>query len=569
MKKICLFILLFLLFPLVVNGATTGKLNCSENSVLKNESFECEIELASLNGLNSITGSISYNSSYFTLVKIEGLNSWVSNSNTSINLTPGNKTVTKVAKLFFTSKSDSPIGTSSISYTSTAITNTPSSTIKVLQTDNRLSSLGIEGYTFAFDGSKNEYKMTISAASITINAALKDPLSNFVGDNGPRKVNLNYGENNINIIVKSQSGVSNTYTLVITRPENRENNNNLIGINLPSDIILTPSFNKDTLSYNISVPLDVKEIKIDAALETSSAAFVNDYGPRVVKLNVGSNKVLLQIRSEQGDIKTYTLNISRNDKNDDNYLKTLLLSEGIINFNKEQIEYIVNVANDIENIEVTALAENDKSTVTITGGENLVVGENIITVLVEAENKQERKYTIRVNRLSENESLQGNANLSSLIITGYHLDFKSDKLEYSLKIKNETALDIFAYTEGDMSVYKIIGNENLKNGSIIELLVTAEDGTTGTYKIHIEKEGSNILLIIIIITILMAIGGVIIFFIIKNKKSKSKEEEQDEISEEKEIEKTQNLENTIETLDLEEKTVVFTIPKDQIQDFEE
>ena len=568
MKKICLFILLFLLFPLVVNGATTGKLNCSENSVLKNESFECEVELASLNGLNSITGSISYNSSYFTLVKIEGLNSWVSNSNTSINLTPGNKTVTKVAKLFFTSKSDSPIGTSNISYTSTVITNTPTSTIKVLQTDNRLSSLGIEGYTFAFDGSKNEYKMTISAASITVNAALKDPLSNFVGDNGPRKVNLNYGENNINIVVKSQSGVINTYTLVITRPDNRDNNNNIIGLTLSNDAILTPVFNKNILSYNVSVPLDVTEIKIEAALETSAAAFVNDYGPRVVKLNVGSNKVLLQVRSEQGDIKTYTLNISRNDKNDDNYLKTLILSEGIISFNREQTEYNVNVANDVEKIEVTALAENDKSKVTITGGENLVVGENIITVLVEAENKQERKYIIRVNRISENESLEGNANLSSLIITGYHIDFKSDKLEYSIKIKKEKALDIFAYTEGDTTVYKIIGNENLKNGSVIELLVTAEDGTTQTYKIHIEKESSSVLLIIIII-IVLALGGAIAFIIIKKKKNKSIEEEQDEISEEKETEEPQNLENTIETLDLEEKTVVFTIPKDQIKDFEE
>ena len=63
----------------------------------------------------------------------------------------------------------------------------------------------------------------------------------------------------------------------------------------------------------IDVKSDVSSVVITASLEDEKSTFVKGYGPRTVSLKNGFNSFLIKVKSEKGNIKTYTINITRDD----------------------------------------------------------------------------------------------------------------------------------------------------------------------------------------------------------------------------------------------------------------
>ena len=84
-----------------------------------------------------------------------------------------------------------------------------------------------------------------------------------------------------------------------------------------------------------------------------------------------------------------------------------------------------------------------------------------------------------------------NNNLKSLKIEKYELvpKFDADVTEYSMKIsENSDALIVDAEAEDEKAEIKITGNDELLMGeNVVEIKVTAEDGSTKTYKINVTK----------------------------------------------------------------------------------
>lgn len=80
----------------------------------------------------------------------------------------------------------------------------------------------------------------------------------------------------------------------------------------------------------------------------------------------------------------------------DNYLKSLSVDGYDLtpDFNKETLEYSLELENDIREIKVSAAANDSKSDVEGTGKHELVEGENKITISVTAENGNVRNYII-------------------------------------------------------------------------------------------------------------------------------------------------------------------------------
>ena len=80
-----------------------------------------------------------------------------------------------------------------------------------------------------------------------------------------------------------------------------------------------------------------------------------------------------------------------------------------------------------------------------------------------------------------------NSKLASLAITEGVItpEFNSDVTEYSISVPNEiTVLNISAVAEDSAAEVEIVGNEELKIGeNNIQIIVTAEDGSTTTYNI--------------------------------------------------------------------------------------
>ncbi len=361
-----------------------------------------------------------------------------------------------------------------------------SKTIKVADGNNYLSNITLSEGTIDFDKSKTTYEIkNINGSTIEINATLESSYAKLSGDTG--KKNLKLGLNTFKITVTSESGVNRIYTLNIYRNDNRDKTNTLSSLEVENNKI-TPEFNKNTINYTLTVKKDVTSVKINATLESDKSSFNKGYGPRTVNLNYGVNSVLIKVTSESGATKTYTIKITReDDRSSNNYLKSLNVSSGDFTFNKKTLNYSFTVQNDVTSLNVIATAEDAKSTVSGAKTYNLKEGLNKITITVTAENKQIRTYTLQVTRIVKNISKEVNNKLGSLEITNYQINFDPETTIYNLTIENEKSLDIVPKVQDSTSSVVVNGNENLKDGSVIKLVVTAVDGSTKEYIINISK----------------------------------------------------------------------------------
>ena len=361
-----------------------------------------------------------------------------------------------------------------------------SKTIKVADGNNYLSSITLSEGTIDFEKSKTTYEIkNINSSIIEIKATSESSYAKLSGDIG--KKNLKLGLNTFKITVTSESGVNRIYTLKIYRNDNRDKTNTLSSLEVENNKI-TPEFNKNTINYTLTVKKDVTSVKINATLESDKSSFNKGYGPRTVNLNYGVNNVVIKVTSESGAVKTYTIKITReDDRSSNNYLKSLNVSSGDFTFNKKTLNYSFTVPNEVTSLKVFAAAEDTKSTVSGVKTYNLKEGLNKITITVTAENKQTRTYTLQVTRIVKNISKEVNNKLKSLEITNYQINFDPETTIYNLTIENEKSLDIVPKVQDSTSSVVVNGNENLKDGSVIKLVVTAVDGSTKEYIINISK----------------------------------------------------------------------------------
>lgn len=205
-----------------------------------------------------------------------------------------------------------------------------------------------------------------------------------------------------------------------------------------------------------------------------------------------------------------------------NYLSTITVDgEEIKNFSKNTSKYFVKVENDVSTISIEAEAEDEKAKVEIDGPDTLKIGDNEYTISVTSENDTTKFYKVIVTRKEADES--SNTDIDNIKVKGYNLNFDKNSKTFYLSInKDTTKLNIEVTLDDEKSNYEIKGNENLKDGSIVKIIVTAEDGSTDTYRIIIQKDSkSNVPLIIILISSIIIIG-IVVFVLIKRKNKKKK-----------------------------------------------
>lgn len=359
-------------------------------------------------------------------------------------------------------------------------------TIRVTDTNNYLSNITLSEGTIDFDKSKTTYDVkNINGSTIDITATLESSYAKLSGDVG--KKNLNFGLNTFKITVTSEAGVNRIYTLNIYRNDNRDKTNTLSSLEI-ENYKISPDFNKNTVNYTLTVKKDVTSVKINATLDSDKSSFNKGYGPRTVNLTYGVNTILIKVTSESKSTKTYTIKITReDDRSSNNYLKSLNVSSGDFEFNKKTQNYSFTVQNEVTSIKVFAVAEDEKSKVSGAQTYNLKEGLNKINIVVTAENKQTRTYTLQVTRIVKNINKEVNNKLKSLEISNYQINFDPETTIYNLTIENESSLDIIPKVQDSTSSVVVNGNENLKDGSVIKLIVTAVDGSTKEYIINISK----------------------------------------------------------------------------------
>lgn len=188
-------------------------------------------------------------------------------------------------------------------------------------------------------------------------------------------------------------------------------------------------------------------------------------------------------------------------------------------FSIKKKEYEFKVLHEVEKLEITASAE-DNITIDYEMEDNLEVGDNKIIIKLTDENNNTNEYKLTVTRLDEGETINNTKYLKSLVIGGYTIDFNPEVFVYNLTIPSDVdKLVINPVPQNENDVPEIRNNNNLENGSVIEIILGSGEETT-IYSINITKENNNILLLSAIGVIILLIIILIILIIIKRKNKK-------------------------------------------------
>ena len=233
------------------------------------------------------------------------------------------------------------------------------------------------------------------------------------------------------------------------------------------------------------------------------------------------------IRVEK-DTTYYACYFNRENQTNTLYLESLEIkdknTEEVINFgtfSRRKTEYEFKVLYEIENLDIKATAI-DGVEVSIIGNELLTVGENEIIIKLSNDNNETSEYKLLVTRLDEGETIDNTHYLKSLVIGGYPINFNKETFIYNLIIPSDVnKLEITAIVEKIGDSFEIRNNENLVDGSKIEIIVKGEDDEVTVYTINITKKSkSNLIIIIIISLITLLIIILIVVIIIKSNKKK-------------------------------------------------
>lgn len=393
-----------------------------------------------------------------------------------------------------------------------------SNVVVVLNHNNDLESLEISSGTLspAFQSDIIEYNASVAVDKIEITAIPMDENATLI--DFQKEVALSYGQNDIKIVVESSLKDRKTYIIHVTRLSNKSSNNQLASMSITG---VELGFQKNQYVYQIRVPYETTELAIKAVPEDSKAT-VEITGKQ---LQVGDNTVVVKVTAEDGSSLTYAIYVRREERvlSSVATLKELTAKEYNLNFNTHQYDYSLTVSNEVIHLDLTAVPTDSKAKVTITGNENFIVGQNVISILVVAEDNTEQRYTITVTK--EAEKLSDDNSLAGLQIQGYSLPFQSDTLNYRLKISAIDVLSITAIPSDEKATVEILGNEKLKAGSRIRIQVTSESGKVRTYQITIEKEEGKAVFFLIAVAIILVLAGVIIWLVIRKRKLEVKEVE--------------------------------------------
>ena len=296
------------------------------------------------------------------------------------------------------------------------------------------------------------------------------------------------------------------------------------------------SISTDLMVYEGSVSMDKNgTIKFKASKAGDyDISLISDDGETTYKT------VTISVNEKTTTTKTTTTTTKA--KSDNNYLESITVNgEQIESFDKTKTKYFVEVENKVKKATIKATSEDDASTVTIDGPKVLEVGDNEYTISVKSESNTTKFYKVIVTRKDKEES--SNTDIKSIKIRGYHLNFDKNSKTFYLNIKKEdTELDITVNTKDKKANYDIEGNENLEDGSVVKIVVTAQNGDTDTYRIIIQKESTNIIPYIIGALILIIII-VIIVVVMKNKKKKDNNKDDNKAKKSDDKKKPINKEN--------------------------
>ena len=223
--------------------------------------------------------------------------------------------------------------------------------------------------------------------------------------------------NNTTTITTPEATTRPSYESQTTNSKVKSENANLNSLVLEGTD-LAPEFKPSITEYTAIVGLDVENIKVVAKTEDSEAT-VAVKGNK--DLEEGENTITIVVEAEAGNTKTYTIKVTKtlDEEKMNARLKSLIVQGFNIypSFQNNIYNYNLNISEEILKLDISAETENEKATFIIEGNDNLKNGDNLIKIIVTAEDGvTTNEYKINVFINSNVVKVQLESKLPALIL---------------------------------------------------------------------------------------------------------------------------------------------------------
>lgn len=207
------------------------------------------------------------------------------------------------------------------------------------------------------------------------------------------------------------------------------------------------------------------------------------------KLNTILVGILIIIFLSMGITTVYGTNTIDVEKSN-NFLNSLSVEGYTLSpeFNKYTLTYYIVIPSTVNSVNVYAEAENEKATTKISGNTKLSKKENTIKILVTAQNKTTRTYSIVATKQEVNE-----LRLTELEIQGatIHEPLSDMNYNYTANIKSDTDvtdLKVNAVASMENAEIEILGNTGLEAGENVITIILKNGNNVVTYQVTVNVE---------------------------------------------------------------------------------
>ena len=242
-------------------------------------------------------------------------------------------------------------------------------------------------------------------------------------------------------------------------------------INLPSQLSLTD------VTYTIDNNKIVSVIDGVVTGLTSGSTYITMSAK--VTGNIVTEKYLVSVKEDENA-----------KKSNNNYLSSITLSKGEINFSKDITSYTVVVSKNTNSVTISAeLEDSTASYVTNYAPRkvSLKEGSNTFYIKVKAANGEINVYTIMIVRSDGNDD---NNMLSNIVLSTGEINFKSTVTNYNLNVEYDVEkIEVIVTTESLLAT-AVVSDTALDVGeNTISITVTAENGNEKVYELNVYREG--------------------------------------------------------------------------------
>lgn len=346
-----------------------------------------------------------------------------------------------------------------VTSSNTTVTQTYTVTVLVtnesteFSTDATLSALSVNG-TVITAGQTVEVAPLTSAVTVIATTSNVNATSVVTGAR-----NLVTGLNDVSVTVTAQDGTTTRVYAFKVRV-----------LALPSDVALAAfTVNGQAVRNAGRVFLEpgTQSVAVVATPSdpSSSVAITGRTG-----LSAGANTLSVLVTSQAGTTATYEVTLNVQAPSSNSSLVVFKVSGARVADGTT-----IYIPSGTSSVAVTAIPSDSAASVVVTGGTNLVLGDNSLTVVVTAEDGTTTTSTVTLKVLANDDtSLATFEYDGSEVANGDEFELDSDV----------TSVDITAVPTTNLSTVEIIGADTLVPGrNIVKVQVTAQDTSVATYRL--------------------------------------------------------------------------------------